>query len=100
MAFITMGFTYYFMKTIKIVFIILGMTNLSIVLFYSLISGFLEQSILGFEMSTPSAICFGGMLLILFGYSLNLIYQEVVDIIKTKIWWDSLDELIEEDKNK
>lgn len=92
-----MGFTYYFLKAVKIALILAGLTNLSAILFYSLLVGFFEERILGFEMSTPSALCVGGGLLLMFGWSLSLVYDEVVDIIKTKRDWDKLDDLISQD---
>ena len=93
-----MGFTYYFLKAVKIALIIAGLTNLSAILFYSLLVGFLEERILGFQMSTPSAICVGGGLLLMFGWSLSLIYDEVVDMLKTKRDWDAFDDLITQEK--
>jgi hypothetical protein len=92
-----MGFTYYFLKAVKIALIFAGLTNLSVILLYSLLVGFFEERILGFEMSTPSALCVGGGLLLMFGWSLSLVYDEVVDIIKTKRDWDKLDDLISQD---
>ncbi len=89
-----MGFTYYFAKAIKIALIITGLTNLSVILFYSLLVGFFEERILGFEMSTPSALCVGGGLLLMFGWSLSLVYDEVVDMLKTKRDWDEFDDLL------
>ena len=89
-----MGFTYYFLKAVKIALIFAGLTNLSVILLYSLLVGFFEERILGFEMSTPSALCVGGGLLLIFGWSLSLVYDEVVDIIKTKRDWDKFDDLL------
>ena len=93
-----MGFTYYFMKAFKIALIFGGQTNMFALLFYSLLIGFLEERILGFQMSTPSAICTGCVLLIAFVWSLSLIYDEIIDIVKTKRLWDSLDDLLSKEK--
>lgn len=98
MALTTMGFTYYFMKAFKIALIFGGLTNMSALLFYSLLVGFFEERILGFQMSTPSAICTGCVFLISFGWSLSLIYDEIIDIVKTKRLWDSLDDLLSQEK--
>jgi len=93
-----MGFTYYFLKAVKIALILAGLTNMSAILFYSLMVGFLEERILGFQMSTPSALCVGGGLLLMFGWSLSLVYDEIVDMLKTKREWDGFDNLLTQEK--
>lgn len=97
-ALTTMGFTYYFMKALKIALIFGGLTNMSALLLYSLLTGFLEERILGFQMSTPSAICVGCVFLISFGWSLSLIYDEIIDMIKTKRDWDKFDDLLNQEQ--
>lgn len=97
-ALTTMGFTYYFMKALKIALIFGGLTNMSALLLYSLLTGFFEERILGFQMSTPSAICMGCVFLISFGWSLSLIYDEIIDMIKTKCDWDKFDDLLSQEQ--
>lgn len=89
-----MGFTYYLAKAIKLALIILGLTNWSAVFFYCLISGFLEERILHFQMSTPSALCVGAFLIALFVWSLTLVYDEITDMIITKRKWKEFDDLL------
>tara|TARA_R100001510_G_C7623802_1_gene184070 strand:- start:176 stop:496 length:321 start_codon:yes stop_codon:yes gene_type:complete len=93
-----MGFTYYFVKALKIALIIAGLSNMSAILFYSLMVGFLEERILGFQMSTPSAICLGGGLIVIFVWSLSLIYDEVVAMLKTKRDWDKFNNRITQEQ--
>ena len=93
-----MGFTYYFMKALKIALIFGGLTNISALLLYSLLTGLLEERMLGFQMSTPSAICVGCVFLISFGWSLSLIYDEIIDMIKTKRDWDKFDDLLNQEQ--
>ena len=93
-----MGFTYYFLKAVKIALILAGLTNMSAILFYSLLVGFLEERILGFQMSTPSAISVGCVFLITFVWSLSLVYDEVVDMVKTKRDWDKFDDLLNQEQ--
>lgn len=93
-----MGFTYYFLKAVKIALILAGLTNMSAILFYSLLVGFLEERILGFQMSTPSAIGVGCVFLITFVWSLSLVYDEVVDMVKTKRDWDKFDDLLSQEQ--
>jgi len=89
-----MGFTYYLAKAIKLALIILGLTNWSAVFFYCLISGFLEEKILHFQMSTPSALCLGAFLIALFVWSLTLIVDEVFDVIVTNRKMKEFDDLL------
>ena len=50
-----MGFTYYFAKAIKIALIITGLTNLSVILFYSLLVGFFEADSVRIFIVGPNA---------------------------------------------
>lgn len=88
-----MGFTYYFLKSVKIVLILIGFTFASALSIYLLLSGLLEEHLLRFQMSTESALCVGAILTLWFGWSLSLIYDEVKDMVQTKREWDKLDDL-------
>ena len=95
-----MGFTYYFLKSVKIGLILISLTWASALMLYLLLSGVLEDQLLGFQMSTESALCVGATFLVSFMWSLSLIRDEIKDMLSTSREWSKLDDLLSNEEWK